>query len=99
MNIYNIIIDNRVVYVGQANNIRQRYRQHKWLLVHNKHQNKYLQEQYNIHKEFRLVIVKPNARGRDEQLEILKQPTKQRNNRAAPSIEELRVIHNKTFNN
>lgn len=97
MSIYNIIINGAVVYVGKTKNVKQRYRQHKWLLVHNKHQNKYLQDEYNKHKMFSLVVVKDNASERDEQVYILRHNTEQRSNRAEPSIDELRRIHRSTF--
>ena len=95
MIIYNIIINNQVVYVGKTKDINQRYRQHKWLLVHNKHQNKYLQAAYNKHKAFRMVEVLNNATDRDEQKEIMKHNIEQRNNRAEPPIDELREIFDK----
>lgn len=97
MKIYNIIINDSVVYVGKTKDIEQRKRQHKYLLVHNKHQNKYLQTMYNVHKNFTITEVISNATERDEQLEINKHNTKQRMNRATPSINELRSLHKQVF--
>ncbi len=97
MKIYHIIIDDQVAYVGKTNNIANRTRDHKWLLKNNKHKNKYLQKQYNQHQSFDLVVVVENATDRDEQIQINKQSTNQRNNRAEPSIEELRKLHRRVF--
>jgi len=97
MKIYHIMINNETVYVGKTINPKQRTRQHKWLLVNNRHENKYLQEQYNLYGEFDLVVVKEEATDRDEQKEIQNSDTQQRNNRAEPSLEELRELHRKVF--
>ena len=97
MKIYNIIINDSVVYVGKTKDIEQRKRQHKYLLVHNKHQNKYLQTMYNVHKNFTITEVISNATERDEQLEINKHNTKQRMNRAEPTVDELRELHRRIY--
>ncbi len=97
MKIYHIIINDQVAYVGKTINPAQRTRQHKWLLVNGIHQNHYLQEQYNKHKLFELVVIIDNATKRDEQVEIAKYNTVQRNNRSKPTLEELRALHNRVF--
>lgn len=81
------------MYVGKTKNVAQRKRQHKYLLAHNKHQNKYLQEMYNKHKSFVITVVNDDATDRDEQKEINRHDTKQRMNRAEPSISELRALY------
>ena len=91
MKIYNILINGVVVYVGKTKNVAQRKRQHKYLLVHNKHQNRYMQDMYNKHKSFVITVVNDDATDRDEQIEIHKHNTKQRMNRAEPTVDELRV--------
>lgn len=97
MNIYNILINGVVVYVGKTKDVEQRKRQHKYLLAHNKHQNKYLQEIYNKHKSFVITVVNSAATDRDEQIEIHKHSTKQRINRAEPTVDELRELHRRIY--
>lgn len=97
MKIYTINIGGQVVYVGQSKNLKQRYRQHKYLLTNNKHQNAYLQAMYNKHGSFELMEILDNATGRDEQLEINKHNTKQRMNRTEPGIKELRTLHRNIY--
>lgn len=97
MKIYNILINGVVVYVGKTKNIGQRKRQHKYLLVHNKHQNRYMQDMYNKHKSFVITVVNDDATDRDEQIEIHKHSTKQRINRAEPTVDELRELHRRIY--
>lgn len=97
LKIYNLVINGVVVYVGKTKNVEQRYRQHKYLLIHNKHQNKYLQSMYNRYKMFDMVIVNNDATDRDEQIEINKHNTKQRMNRAEPGANELKELHKKIY--
>lgn len=95
MKIYHLVINGQIAYVGQTKNVNQRYRQHKWLLIHNKHQNKELQRLYNQAQSFTLVVIQitddPN---KVEHHEIIKNKTKQRDNRQIIySVDELRDIH------
>ena len=95
MKIYHIVIDKKIIYVGQTKNIEQRYRQHKYLLKRGIHKNKALQRAYNKHGSFEVVeVVDTDRPDIVEQEHILKHKTKQRNNRQAVyTIDELRNIY------
>ena len=97
MIIYHLIVNQEVAYVGKTNNSQRRARQHRWLLKNNKHQNKYLQSQYNKYKSFDMVIAQENATDRDEQTHIMQNNTQQRNVQIEPTIDELRDIHRRIF--
>ncbi len=45
--IYMIFCPNNTCYIGQSKNVYRRWREHKWMLKNNKHENSHLQNIYN----------------------------------------------------
>lgn len=69
------IIKNKInekIYIGSSFNINNRFKQHKYLLMNNKHKNKYLQNAWNKYGEynFEFSIIKETVLDRNSLLKL-----------------------------